>query len=115
MIDAIWSETGLRHPPKVERLPRRATARQADATRLILRLPDQLPSWILLHELAHTMSSSHDGPSDGHGPVFVGLYVDLLVRYLRFERDKLLRSLEAADIIVERDPRPTFQDLQDRP
>ena len=92
MVDAIWSETGLRYSPKVERLPRQATTRRADASRLILRPPERLPSWILLHELAHAVTSSHDGASDGHGSVFVGLYVNLMVRYLRFERHKLLRS-----------------------
>jgi hypothetical protein len=33
-----------------------------------------LSSWCLLHEIAHAMSSTYDGLSDGHGPVFVGLY-----------------------------------------
>ena len=110
MVDAIWSEMGLRYPPKVERLPKQATARQAEATRLVLHLPEWVPSWLLLHETAHAMTSSHDGVSDGHGPTFVGLYVDLLVRYLRFERDELLRSLETARVIVDQDPRPVFLD-----
>ena len=61
------------------------------------------------------MTSSHDGESDGHGPAFVGLYVILLVRYLRFKRDELLRSLEAVGIIADRDPRPLFLDLLARP
>ncbi len=41
MVDAIWSEKRLLYPPKVERLTKQATARQADATRLSLRLPEQ--------------------------------------------------------------------------
>lgn len=93
MVDAIWREIGLRYPPSVEPLPTQATARQADATRLVLRLPEQVSSWILLHELADAMTSTHDGVSDGHGPLYVGLYVDLLVRYLRLDRAVLLTSL----------------------
>ena len=108
MVDAIWREMGLRYPPGVERLPRQATARQADATRLTLRLPDEAPSWILLHELAHAMTSTHDGTSDGHGPLFVGLYVDLLVRYLRLDRIVLLQSLEKAEITIDPAARPIF-------
>ena len=108
MVDAIWSEMGLRYPPKVERLPRQATARQADATRLILRLPAQLPSWVLLHELAHAMTSTHEGVSDGHGPLFVGLYVDLLVRYLRLDRTVLRKSLEKAAITINPAAQPIF-------
>ena len=108
MVDAIWRETGLRYPPKVERLPTQATARQADATRLTLRLPKQVPSWILLHELAHAVTSTHDGGSDGHGPLFVGLYVDLLVRYLRLDRTVLRESLERAGITINPAARPIF-------
>jgi hypothetical protein len=29
------------------------------------------------------MTSTHDGASDGHGPRFMGLYLQLLDRYLR--------------------------------
>ncbi len=108
MVDAIWRETGLRYPPKVERLPTQATARQADATRLTLRLPKQVPSWILLHELAHAVTSTHDGVSDGHGPLFVGLYVDLLVRYLRLDRTVLRKSLEKAAITINPAAQPIF-------
>ena len=108
MVDAIWSEMGLRYPPKVEPLPTQATVLQADATRLTLRLPKQVPSWILLHELAHAMTSTHDGGSDGHGPLFVGLYVDLLVRYLRLDRTVLRKSLEKAAITINPAARPIF-------
>ncbi len=38
------------------------------------------------------MTSTHDGVSDGHGPLFVGLYLNLLVRYLRLDRAVLLDS-----------------------
>ncbi len=108
IVDAIWGEMGLRYPPKVEQLPRQPTARQADATRLTLRLSEQVPSWILLHELAHAMTSTHDGVSDGHGPRYVGLYVDLLVRYLRLDRTALLKSLEKAGITINPAAQPIF-------
>jgi hypothetical protein len=68
MVDAIWAEMGLCFPPKVEQLPRQARSTVADANRLSIRLPDTSPSWWLLHELAHAMTSTHDGRSDGHGP-----------------------------------------------
>jgi hypothetical protein len=82
MVNAIWAEMGLRFPPKVEPLPRQARSTVADANRLTIRLADACPSWWLLHELAHAMTSTHDG-SDGHGPGFMGLYAQLLTRYLR--------------------------------
>ena len=67
MVDAIWAEFGLRFPPKVERLPRQARSTMADATRLPIRLPKSSPSSWLLHELAHALTSTADGQSDGPG------------------------------------------------
>ena len=85
MVDAIWAELGLRFPPKIEPLPRQTRTTAADADRLTIRLPATFPSWHLLHELAHALACTHAGQSDGHGPIFTGLYVQLLARYLRFD------------------------------
>ena len=113
MVDAIWADMGLRFPPKVVRLPRQARTTIADATRLLIRLSDTTSSWCLLHELAHAMSSTHEGGSDGHGPTFLGLYAQLLIRYLRVPPDALGRSLHDADIEVDMHARPIF--LNDQP
>jgi hypothetical protein len=110
MVAAIWAEMGLRYPPAVACLPRNARATLASANRLCLFLPEQIPSWCLLHEMAHAMSSTQDGNSDGHGPIFVGLYVQLLARYLRLDASTLLASLRCARIAVQPDARPIFLD-----
>jgi hypothetical protein len=110
MVDAIWADLGLRFPPKVERLPRQARCTVADATRLSIRLPQSGPSWLLLHELAHALSSTHDGVSGGHGPVFMGLYAQVLVRYLRVPIEELRQSLAAAGIEVDLAATPIFAD-----
>jgi hypothetical protein len=110
MVDAIWAESGLRYPPKVEKLPRQSRRLLANATRLVLRLPDALPCWCLLHELAHAMAATHEGESDLHGPRFMGLYLRLLVRYLRLPEAALLTSSRAAGIDVDPDAVPPFLD-----
>ncbi len=110
MVDAIWAEMGLRFPPKVEPLPRQARATVADATRLTIQLAHASPSWWLLHELAHAMTSTHDGLSDGHGAKFMGLYARLLTRYLRIPTDVLLESLHTAGIEVDMQTEPVFID-----
>jgi hypothetical protein len=115
MVDAIWLDMDLRHPPAVERLSRRATTTIASANRLSLHLPDRIPAWCLLHEIAHAMSTTEDGRSDGHGPVFMGLYVRVLVRYLRLDETCLLASLRDAGISIVRDARPVFLDPDPRP
>lgn len=108
MVDAVWAELGLRHPPAVEPLPRQARRLQADANRLRLRLPEHFPSWLLLHELAHALSSTAEGDSDGHGPRFMGLYLQLLDRYLRLPPATLAPSLRAAGIQWDPEARPLF-------
>ena len=110
MVDTIWAEMGLRFPPKVEPLPRQARSTVADANRLTIRLADVSPSSWLLHELAHAMTSTYDGRSDGHGPKFMGLYVQLLTRYLRVPPDALLASLHAAGIAIDTQVAPVFVD-----
>ena len=108
MVDAIWSEMGLRYSPRVEPLPAVARRRLADANRLTIRLPAQVPSWCLLHELAHAMTSDHDGRSDGHGPLFMAIYVQLLCRYMRFEEAWLRASATADGILVAATAKPSF-------
>ena len=59
------------------------------------------------------MSSTHEGESDGHGPRFMGLYAQMLIRYLRVPPDALGKSLREANIEVDMQARPVF--LDDRP
>ncbi len=108
MVNAIWSEIGLQYPPKVEPLPARAKATVASASRLSIFLPEQTPSWCLLHEIAHAMTSTMDGHSDGHGALFVGVYVRLISRYLRLDPAELIWSIELEDIQIESNALPTF-------
>lgn len=114
MVDAIWSELGLRFPPKVEQLPRQSRRLKGDGSRLRLRLPDLIPSWLLLHEVAHALTSSVDGESDGHGPAFMGLYVHLLERYLRFPSATMIESAREAGIAIDPEARPIFADSAGR-
>ena len=108
MVDAIWSDMDLLYPPAVEPLARQASTTVASADRLSIFLPARTPSWLLLHEIAHAMTSDADGSSDGHGEVFMGLYVQLLVRYLRLDQSKLLASLQDDGIAIAVDARPVF-------
>jgi hypothetical protein len=57
------------------------------------------------------MTSHADGRSDGHGPLFMGVYVQLIARYLRLDPRILINSLEHARIEIISDARPVFVDL----
>jgi len=108
MVNAIWSEMGLKYPPKVEPLSTRAKATVASANRLSIFLPERTPSWCLLHENAHSVTSTMDGQSDGHGANFMGVYVQLLGRYLRLDPGELVRSLRSEGIQIVPDASPVF-------
>ena len=108
MVNAIWAELGLRWPPKVEALPKQARRLLGSGSRLVLKLPDPLPAYLLLHEVAHALSSTVDDEGDGHGPRFVGLYLQLLTRYLRLPEETLLLSLAAHGVAVDRAATPVF-------
>ena len=111
MVNAILSEMGLLYPPAVEPLPKQAKATVASANRLTIRLSDQTPSWCLLHEIAHSMTSTVEGSSDGHGAAFMGIYIQLIVRYLRLEPNELIRSLDDEGIEAALSTHPSFVDL----
>jgi hypothetical protein len=110
LVDHVWTAEGLRFPPRVRPLPKQARATVARATRLAVEAPPELPSWVLLHELAHAMTSTAEGDNDGHGPRFVGLYLRLLARHARMPEEELARSLRAAGIAFDPEARPVFLD-----
>jgi hypothetical protein len=92
MVNAIWAECGLHYSPKVLPLPPQAKTYIGRADRLTIELAPRLPSWCLLHELAHAMTSTLEGDSAGHGADFMNAYIGLLARYLRLDPGLLRAS-----------------------
>jgi len=108
MVNAIWAEMGLKYPPAVEHLPKQARATVASATRIVISLPVITPTWCVLHEIAHAMTTMFEGNSDGHGELFMGIYLQLIVRYLRLNKDALMRSIGEEGIKISLDAQPAF-------
>ena len=110
LVDHVWAAEGLRFPPRVKPLPRQARATVARATRLSIEAPPELSSWVLLHALAHAMTSTAEGENGGHGERFAGLYLRQLVRNARMPEEELARSLRATGIAFDPEARPAFLD-----
>lgn len=110
LVDHVWAEEGLRWPPRVQPLPKQARRTVARATRIAIEAPPELPSWVLLHEIAHSLTSDAEGRSDGHGPTFVGVYVRLLIRHARIDAALLETTLAEAGIPWIRGARPSIAD-----
>ncbi len=106
LVDHVWAAEGRRWPPRVRPLTRRARATVARATRTAIEAPAELPSWILLHEIAHALTTDAEGDGAGHGPDFVAAYLRLLVRHARLDRAMLERSLAEAGIAWTREAPP---------
>jgi hypothetical protein len=103
LVDHVWAEEGRKWPPRVRPLPKQARGTVARATRTAIEAPAELPSWVLLHEVAHALTADVDGHHAGHGPDFVAAYLRLLVRHARLDRAMLEDSLAAAGIAWSRD------------
>ncbi|MGI0023147.1 MAG: hypothetical protein ACRD9Q_09840, partial [Nitrososphaeraceae archaeon] len=52
------------------------------------------PTWVILHELAHSMTSDINGNTNLHGKEFVGNYVRLVLKYLNVPLPVVLYSLD---------------------
>jgi hypothetical protein len=98
LVDHVWVAEGRHFPPRVKPLPKQARRTVARASRTCIECPPELPSWVLLHELAHALVADVDGNGLDHGLEFVGAYVGLLVRHARMERALLEATLMEADI-----------------
>ena len=60
----------------------------------------------IIHELAHIIDSSRGRnrmAEAGHGPKFIGVYIDLLVRYLNVDRDFLERTARQHGLRIDYD------------
>lgn len=84
IVNYIWEGEGLLYPPTVVPKPKQKTTAFADATRMKIRFDEHrtTPTWIIIHEVAHSMTSNIDGISAKHGPHYLGVYMKLLDKYI---------------------------------
>ncbi len=82
MVNYIWAEMGLLYPPTVERFRPNVVTQQASADRSYVHMHESLPTWVLIHELAHSMTSTHEKNVHGHNEYYVGVYFSLLEKFL---------------------------------
>jgi hypothetical protein len=98
LVDHVWAAEGRRWPPRIRPLPKQARRIVARASRTAIEAPAELPSWVLLHEIAHALTAEVDGTHAGHGPAFVAAYLRLLENQARMDRALLEATLTEAGI-----------------
>lgn len=111
IIDYIWSEMGLKYPPKVQPLAPQVTKWAATADRLSVNLPKKGASTkTILHELAHSMTTNIEGKGHLHGPRFVGVYMQLLVKFMGLALLPLMGSAKIAGVQFDHCAKPAILD-----
>lgn len=94
IVDYVWAQEGLSHPPKIAVMPPHATRKLADATRMRIRIPEHgIKTSILLHEIAHSMCPTH-----GHGPRWVGMFMKLVEKHMRIPMPLLMYHAKLAKV-----------------
>lgn len=110
IVDWVWDQEGLLYPPRVEPLPKQNTRNLGDATRTKVRFQTKasIYTWVILHELAHSMTSTVEEDNNGHGSLYMGVYIQLLSRYLKLSYGQLADSAKANGLHIRLDARPVF-------
>ena len=113
IVAYVWRSEGLQFHPMVEKLPKNCR-KCGDATRLVIRFNANGPTktWIILHEVSHSLTSTAEGNNNWHGALFMGMYCQLLHRYLKLDFNKLVESAREHKIHVAPDAKPVFMEAQ---
>ena len=99
IVDYIWNAEGLKHPPKVVPLAKQNTRCAAKANRLSISCPEKgLPTWIIIHEIAHSMTAEADDGTNMHCEDFVGMYMLLVSKHLKIRLSDLIYSARQAGV-----------------
>lgn len=97
-VDGVWLTHGWLYPPQVSLMPKQATCTMATGNRAEIRVQPSTADWVILHELAHTLTCDQDGNNDGHGADFVGVYIKLLERVLNIPTLMTMYTLKQAGV-----------------
>ena len=100
-VDGVWLTHGWLYPPECTLMPKQTKRIWATGSRTQLRLRPSTPDWVILHELAHTLTfDAVTHHNDGHGADFVGVYIKLLERVLNIPTLMTLYTLKRDGIKV---------------
>ena len=111
IVDYIWQSEGLKYPPKVLAIAEQSK-KSGQANRSFVWLQSSIPTWIVIHEVAHSMNSTNDGDTvgDHHGPDYVGIYMKLLTKYLNLSLPVLMFTARKDNLDFNLAAQPLFLD-----
>ena len=101
-INRVCSDYGC-CVPNIE-IPTRGSSARGGVDRVVFPFTWALSPVVILHELSHHMTDLKYG-RNRHGPYFVGVFIDLLNRYLNWDTATLIESAKLEKI----DTRPLYK------
>ena len=102
IVNYVWQNEGLDNPPKVEQMPKQARNFRATGSRYRVRFSYKGEfTFIILHELSHSLINDIDGNAYGHGPKFVGIYMYLLSKYGKIPFAELMYTTSRCNVEYE--------------
>lgn len=115
IVDYVWSEEGLLYPPQIKPLPKNVKRFCGRANRTTIQFHENqtTPTCVILHELAHSLTSNHYGErevSDLHGSKFVGMLIYLLEKYMNFSSCVLMYTARQCKVDYEWTTQAVFVD-----
>lgn len=109
IINYIWEKECLNYPPKLGMLAKQSHC-LGEANRLVINLPEKTYTWVILHEISHSLTAKSDGYCNHHGALFMGIYIQLLNKHLKMDKFELMKSAEDFGLKVKLDAKPVFLD-----
>lgn len=111
-VKQVWAAEGLLYPPLVQIIRARG-ATAGDATRNTLRFPEEGASEaVILHEIAHAMTSNVHEESDAHGPTFTGVFIDLVAKHMNVSKIMLWHTAQKAGVKFDMFAKPTLGNVE---
>lgn len=115
IINFIWEGEGLKYPPLVQRLSgAQRIGALARANRHAVWIREEgLPTWVLLHELAHSMTCDHSEDQEicgHHGKSFVGVYMKLVFKWLFITPNVAIYLANKHNVQYDLNAKPIFVD-----
>jgi hypothetical protein len=110
-VNTVWEGFGLKHPPRVALLPKQARIKCADATRTVVRFEAHgATEIVILHELAHSMTTGIGALGHQHNEYFVGMFMTLIERVLKINLNVLWYTAQKANVKFDCFTKPRIVD-----
>jgi hypothetical protein len=112
IVDYIWDKEGYKYSPKVFPLARQNKKAFATGNRNKLHFKQDIktPTWVIIHELSHSITCDIEGTSNRHGADFLGVYINLVAKYLNISFVMLTYTAEQAGLKYNLSAKAMFLD-----